>query len=75
MIGGLVGVGPVATVWEVCAIGIYIIVLLMAKSMFCELHALKIRNGTINNITTYYNNYYVVVCMCLAMSRELSSVN
>ena len=54
LIGGLVGVGPVATVWEACATGLFIIVLLMAKSMFCELHALKIRNGTINNYVIVY---------------------
>ena len=33
LIGGLVGVGPVATLWEVCATGLCIIVFLMAKSV------------------------------------------
>ena len=33
LIGGLVGVGPVATVSEVCATGLCIIVLIMAKSV------------------------------------------
>ena len=53
------GSGPskLHTVWEVCATGLFIIVLLMEKSMFCELHAQKI-NGTIIIIIN-------ILCSCV----------